>query len=194
MGRLNPTIDSARIPLSTTVPFFCAATTATGIEISADSTVITSTSSRVMKKRLATIPNTGAPSTYEVPKSPRTIPASQVRYCTISGRSRPSCARRAASASGVCSMPSRTAATSPGTSLNMKNTALLTRNRISSICSTRRRMKWNIAQRMPAGVPPVPPAAVRCTSRSALPYMIASRSPELSRSRSRAARNARNCS
>ena len=39
------------------------ATTATGIEISADSTVITSTSSRVMKKRLATIPNTGAPST-----------------------------------------------------------------------------------------------------------------------------------
>jgi hypothetical protein len=59
-------------------------------------------------------PPTGWFNVVETPSSPRAMPPIQERYCTASGRSRPSRSRIAARASGVAFSPRIATAASPG--------------------------------------------------------------------------------
>ncbi len=71
-------------------------------------------SGKVMAARVPTRAATGCPVSMAVPKSPRTKPAIHAPYCTISGRSRPICARSASTRSGGELRPAMMVAMSPG--------------------------------------------------------------------------------
>ena len=64
------------------------------------------------------------PVRMEVPKSPCSNAPIQSAYCAISGRSRPSCERSAATRSGGEFSPAITEATSPGSTRNAANTTM----------------------------------------------------------------------
>src|SRR5689334_3321071 len=61
--------------------------------------------------------------TYDVPRSPRSSPPSQPKYCVASGRSRPNWRRSSATASSDAFTPSATRAGSPGSTAMNPNTS-----------------------------------------------------------------------
>ena len=88
--------------------------TQTGFAINSAMINVPIVSSSVTGRRTLICSITGVRSASDRPRSPRSTLPSQVRYCTTSGRSRPSSCRRPAIASGVASCPRMTLAGSPG--------------------------------------------------------------------------------
>ena len=81
---------------------------------------------------------TGVPYRNELPRSPRTIPPRKARYCTSSGRSRPSDWRSFATSSGGALSPSMACAGSPGTRWISENTSVATPSSTGIVSSKRR--------------------------------------------------------
>ena len=103
----------------------------------------------------------------EVPKSPCSNAPIQSVYCAISGRSRPSCERSAATRSGGEFSPAITEATSPGSTRNAANKTMEMPNSAAAN-SSRRRMtnrKWTPSGESaahPVTDPETPTAGIAC--------------------------------
>ena len=95
-------------------------------------------SSLEIAKRFMISGNTGVPVRKLSPKSPVTARPIQLRYCSTSGRSRPSFRSHMARSSGVCSMPRMPLTTSPGISCMMTKIAMLMPMRMGMSPSSRR--------------------------------------------------------
>src|SRR5216684_3031207 len=112
-----------------------------GIEISTETMVARSASSRERGKRISSSSMTGCPVQSDVPKSNRSTPQSHVPNCTYSGSSRPSRWRMAASCFGsmwpAASPPKMSRATSPGMTRMIRNTRVAAPSSVGTINRSR---------------------------------------------------------
>src|SRR5688572_13875636 len=116
-----------------------------------------SVSGSVTGSRLTINRPTGTSYWIDVPRSPRTAPASHSTYWTGSGRSRPSDRRSRSSVSGLPSVPRISSAGSPGSTRTTTNTTAETKKRVTANAATLRttyRFTAADARRLPRGRPP----------------------------------------
>src|SRR5438034_1938773 len=115
-----------------------------GIEISTETIVARSASSRERGRRTSSSSMTGCPVHSEVPKSRRTTPHSHRPNCTGSGSFRPSRSRMAASCFGsmwpAASPPKMSRVTSPGITRMIRNTSVAAPSSVGMISRSRLRM------------------------------------------------------
>src|SRR5687767_4131039 len=117
-------------------------------------TAAMSASGSVTGSRLAMRRATGRSYWIEVPRSPRSARASQSAYCTTSGRSRPSEARRRAAVSALRSMPSMMSTGSPGSTRTTRKTRTETKRRVAASAATlRTTCPLTRARRLPGSGP-----------------------------------------
>ena len=95
-------------------------------------------SSIVAGNRAAISAMTGVLERYERPKSPRTAPERNARYCTSSGRSSPSSCLRAAIDSGSARAPRMVCAGSPPAECSIRKTSSDTPSRMGIVSASRR--------------------------------------------------------
>ena len=95
-------------------------------------------SSKVTGRRWSSSSDSGAWLTISCPRSPRSSAPAQSRYCSISGRSRPSWPRSIATFSSVARKPSMVRTGSPGTSRMIRKTTTLMTNSMGIVSSRRR--------------------------------------------------------
>ena len=96
-----PSSPSIVIEPSTAVPRLRAATTPSGMATTMAIAKANTASSIVAGKAPSTMSSAGWRYESEVPKSPRARSATKLRYCTCSGRSKPSAWRTSTISSGV---------------------------------------------------------------------------------------------
>ncbi len=84
---------------------------------------------------------TGCPATSDSPRSPVSTPESQSQYCSMTGRSRFSCSRSAASDSGVAVRPRIARAGSPGSAWVAAKMMIEATKSVRTPSSVRRTMK-----------------------------------------------------
>ena len=95
-------------------------------------------SSKVTGRRCSRSSESGAWLTMSCPRSPRSSAPAQLKYCSISGRSRPSWPRSVATFSSVARKPSIVRTGSPGTSRMIRKTTTLMTNSMGIVRSRRR--------------------------------------------------------
>ena len=132
----------------------------TGTAMSSETAMARPASCRLGRMRRPTFSTTGSPLRIEWPRSPRSSRPIHARYCTASGRSSPSSARRLALAVASADSAIIASTGSPGVRCNSAKTPAVTRSRTGTVAARRRRTRGSKPQRIHTSLNRIIPSGI----------------------------------